>query len=143
MTDSGREKRISVSPCSLVRNAGRKKAVSAKSFRRAARAWGFVPAPVLSKLSAMAFWPAAVVAQNEITVYDEGLGRNEMVSLPEGMLVTEIDSMMRHWSSKAYLTYDGTDCKATDEVVRFEPEVYAYRLGILPNVVEMRARFAA
>ena len=89
-------------------------------------------------LAAMAFWPAAAVAQNEITVYDEGLGRNEMVSLPEGMLVTEIDSMMRHWSSKAYLTYDGADCKATDEVVRFEPEVYAYRLGILPNVVEMR-----
>ena len=38
-------------------------------------------------------------AQNDITVYNDNLGKDEVIPLPEGMLDAEIDSMMKDWSS--------------------------------------------
>ena len=76
-------------------------------------------------------------AQNDITVYNDNLGKDEVIPLPEGMLDAEIDSMMKDWSSKAYLTYDGTNCTSTDDIITFSPDEYKYRLSILPNVIDM------
>lgn len=76
-------------------------------------------------------------AQNTITVYDESLGKEETVSLPEGMLVEETDSMMRQWYTRTYLAYDSTACNSTGEDIAYTPDVYIRRLQNLPNVVEM------
>ncbi|MBR6698685.1 MAG: transglycosylase SLT domain-containing protein [Bacteroidaceae bacterium] len=79
----------------------------------------------------------AVSAQETITVYDENTGREETIGLPEGMQDNELDSMLHHWYSRTYLTYDSAACESTGEDVSYEPEVYMKRLQNLPNVIEM------
>lgn len=38
-------------------------------------------------------------AQNTITVYDENLGQNEVIDIPENMM-SDVDSLMAEWFSK-------------------------------------------
>lgn len=78
-----------------------------------------------------------VRAQQVITVYDDNTGKEEAIGLPEGMLDAEIDSMMRQWCARTYLTYDSAACESTGEYIAYEPEVYIRRLQNLPNVIEM------
>lgn len=80
---------------------------------------------------------AAAKAQQVITVYDENTGKEETIGLPEGMQDEELDSMMRQWCARTYLTYDGAACESTGEDIAYEPEVYVRRLQNLPNVIEM------
>ncbi len=68
---------------------------------------------------------------------DENTGKEESISLPEGMLDEEIDSMMRQWYARTYLTYDSASCESTGEDISCEPEEYIRRLQNLPNVIEM------
>lgn len=78
-----------------------------------------------------------VYAQQVITVYDNNTGKEETIGLPEGMLDEELDSMMRQWCARTYLTYDSASCESTGEDIAYEPEVYIKRLQNLPNVIEM------
>lgn len=78
-----------------------------------------------------------VRAQQVITVYDDNTGKEEAIGLPEGMLDAEIDSMMRQWCARTYLTYDSAACESTGEDIAYEPEEYIRRLQNLPNVIEM------
>lgn len=80
---------------------------------------------------------AAAKAQQIITVYDENTGKEETIGLPEGMQDEELDSMMRQWCARTYLTYDSAACESTGEDIAYEPEVYVRRLQNLPNVIEM------
>ena len=80
---------------------------------------------------------AAAKAQQVITVYDENTGKEETIGLPEGMQDEELDSMMRQWCARTYLTYDSAACESTGEDIAYEPEVYVRRLQDLPNVIEM------
>ena len=80
---------------------------------------------------------AAAKAQQVITVYDENTGKEETIGLPEGMQDEELDSMMRQWCARTYLTYDSAACESTGEDIAYEPEVYVRRLQNLPNVLEM------
>lgn len=80
---------------------------------------------------------STVYAQQVITVYDNNTGKEETIGLPEGMLDEELDSMMRQWSARTYLTYDSASCESTGEDIAYEPEVYIKRLQNLPNVIEM------
>lgn len=80
---------------------------------------------------------STVYAQQVITVYDNNTGKEETIGLPEGMLDEELDSMMRQWCARTYLTYDSASCESTGEDIAYEPEVYIKRLQNLPNVIEM------
>ncbi|MCM1372668.1 MAG: transglycosylase SLT domain-containing protein [Bacteroides sp.] len=76
-------------------------------------------------------------AQGTLTVVDDNTGKEESISLPEGMLEVEIDSMMRQWCARTYLTYDSASCESTGEDIACAPEEYVRRLQNLPNVIEM------
>lgn len=76
-------------------------------------------------------------AQGTLTVVDDNTGKEESISLPEGMLEAEIDSMMRQWCARTYLTYDSASCESTGEDIACAPEEYVRRLQNLPNVIEM------
>ena len=45
-------------------------------------------------------------AQTEISVYDDNIGQDEAIGLPEGMMSNELDSLLREWNAKNYLTFD-------------------------------------
>lgn len=77
-----------------------------------------------------------MVAQEEITIFDNKLGQNEEIGLPEGMMSNELDSLLREWNTKNYLTFD-ENCQASDENPEFTKEEYITRLSHLPNVIEM------
>lgn len=81
--------------------------------------------------------PCLLHAQQTVTVYDEQTGREEVIGLPEGMLQEELDSMMRQWCARTYLTYDSASCETTDKDVAFSDEDFIARLQRLPNVIEM------
>lgn len=91
----------------------------------------FLAAVALCLCSCLSF------AQGTVTVVDENTGKEESISLPEGMLEEEIDSMMRQWYARTYLTYDSASCENTGEDIACEPEEYIRRLQNLPNVIEM------
>lgn len=76
-------------------------------------------------------------AQGSLTVVDDNTGKEETISLPEGMLDAEIDSMMRQWCARTYLTYDSASCESTGEDIACTEEEYIRRLQNLPNVIEM------
>lgn len=78
-----------------------------------------------------------VFAQGTLTVVDDNTGREENIPLPEGMLEEEIDSMMRQWCARTYLTYDSASCESTGEDISCSEEEYIRRLQNMPNVIEM------
>ena len=76
------------------------------------------------------------VAQNEITVHDDRIGQDEQITLPEGMLSVEVDSLLRAWNNRNYLTPD-ENCETSNDNPVFEKEDYITRLSHLPNVIDM------
>lgn len=64
------------------------------------------------------------------------VAEGDSLVLPEGMQIQEIDSLLRDWSVRNFLTFD-EHCETTGENPVFEPEVYISRLQRLPNVIEM------
>ena len=75
-------------------------------------------------------------AQTEISVYDDNIGQDESIGLPEGMMSNELDSLLREWNAKNYLTFD-ENCQSTGENPTFTKEEYITRLSHLPNVIDM------
>ena len=67
---------------------------------------------------------------------EETIAEDETLVLPEGMQSEEIDSLLKDWAMRNFLTFD-ENCETTGENPVFEPEVYARRLGRLPNVIDM------
>lgn len=76
-----------------------------------------------------------VSAQSVITVYDENLGQNEEIGLPEG-LTANVDSLLNEWYSRTYLDKE-EECHMKDENPTFPTEVYVDRLQRLPTIVEL------
>ena len=76
------------------------------------------------------------MGQNEITVHDDRIGQDEQIGLPEGMLASELDSLLHEWNAKNYLTFD-ENCEASTENPVFDKEVYITRLSHLPNIIDM------
>ena len=72
--------------------------------------------------------------ENEITVTDNQ-GDEEVIEFPEAMAF-ELDSLLNHYMSKAYLTEDN-DCRMKDVNPVFEKEVYVDRLKRIPSVIEL------
>ena len=72
--------------------------------------------------------------ENEITVTDNQ-GDEEVIEFPEAMAF-ELDSLLNHYMSKAYLTED-KDCRMKDVNPVFEKEVYIERLKRIPSVIEL------
>lgn len=60
----------------------------------------------------------------------------EELALPEGMKTQEIDSLLRDWYARNYLTFD-EQCETTNENPTFEEKEYIRRLSRLPNVIQM------
>ncbi len=85
----------------------------------------------LSMMLSSAAW-----AQGEITVHDDLAGNDEEIVLPEGMMNTETDSLLREWNTRNYLTFD-ENCQAGGENPVYEKEEYITRLSHLPNVIDM------
>lgn len=80
--------------------------------------------------------PLMGMAQNEITVFDDQTGENEEIDLPEGMRSAEVDSLLREWNTKNYLSVD-ENCQSNGENPEFTKEEYINRLSRLPNVIDM------
>src|SRR5574344_1422040 len=72
--------------------------------------------------------------EDEITVTDDN-GKEEVIEFPEAMAF-ELDSLLNHYMSKAYLTEDN-DCRMKDVNPVFEKEVYIERLKRIPSVIEL------
>lgn len=72
--------------------------------------------------------------ENEITVTDNQ-GDEEVIEFPEAMAF-ELDSLLNHYMSKAYLTEDN-DSRMKDVNPVFEKEVYIERLKRIPSVIEL------
>lgn len=74
-------------------------------------------------------------AQKDITVHDEKTGKDEVIDLPEGMTY-EIDSLLKEWHSKNYLSAD-INCESSATNPSYSKEEYISRLNRLPNSIEM------
>ena len=79
--------------------------------------------------------PLTAAAQSEITVYDDRMGENEEIGLPEGMMANELDSLLREWNTKNFLSFD-ENCEK-GENPEYSKEEYITRLSHLPNVIDM------
>ncbi|MCF0197768.1 MAG: transglycosylase SLT domain-containing protein [Bacteroidaceae bacterium] len=75
-------------------------------------------------------------AQNEITVFDEEMGKEQSIGLPEGMMQNEVDSLLHEWNTRNFLTFD-EDCDAGKENPEYTKEEYIQRLQHLPTVIDM------
>ena len=78
---------------------------------------------------------STVKGQNEISVFNEQTGKEEIIDLPESMN-TDIDSLLQQWHAKNYLTMD-ENCEGSKENPTFSKETYINRLSRLPNIMEM------
>lgn len=89
-------------------------------------------------LSALAFGFLSLSAQNyddEITIHDEQSGKDEIITLPEGMSQST-DSLLSEWMAKKYL-YPDTTCTDPGFNPTFTKEEYQERLQRMPVVMEM------
>lgn len=85
----------------------------------------------------LAVGPTGLNAQteNEITVHDDRNGRDEIIELPEGMML-DSDSLLKEWHAQHYL-YPDTTCATPDYNPPFSAEVFQDRLSRIPAVMEM------
>lgn len=74
--------------------------------------------------------------ENKNTAQDNLTEQEEEIGLPEGMKSYELDSLLREWNVKNYLTFDGT-CEGNGENPVYSKEEYITRLSHLPNVIDM------
>lgn len=72
---------------------------------------------------------------DRITVHDDRSGRDEVIDLPEGMIL-DSDSLLSKWMAKKYL-YPDTTCVDPGVNPDFTDEEYTQRLRRLPVVMEM------
>lgn len=72
---------------------------------------------------------------DEITVHDDRIDSDEVMTLPEGMSASA-DSLLQIWHAKHYLFPD-TTCANPDYNPPFSPEVFKERLSRIPAVMEM------
>lgn len=86
-------------------------------------------------LALAASFITATAQTDEITVHNDQNGRDEVIDLPEGMLVS-CDSLINEWMAKKYL-YPDTTCANPDYNPTFTTEEYQERLRRLPVVMEM------
>lgn len=77
-----------------------------------------------------------VTAQNNITVHNERTGQNETIELPEGLMDYELDSLLREWNTRNFLTFD-EDCNFSAASPEYTKEEYILRLSHLPNIIDM------
>ena len=75
-------------------------------------------------------------AQTDITIHDERTGKDETIGLPEGLMSNELDSLLREWNTRNYLTFDES-CDFDAVVPEYTKEEYITRLSRLPNVIDM------
>lgn len=78
--------------------------------------------------------PISTWAQEEIKVYDERFGKDEVIDIPEG--VSMLDSLIDEFHTRNYLVIDES-CQSTDSDIAFDRDTYIRRLQHLPNVMEM------
>ena len=78
----------------------------------------------------------SIGAQNDITVHDERTGKEESIGLPEGLMSSEVDSLLREWNTRNYTSFDDS-CDTNGENPEYSKEEYITRLSHLPNVIEM------
>lgn len=81
------------------------------------------------------FLASGLHAQNDITIHDNRTGEDEIIGLPEGM-VLEMDSLLQEWHIKNYLAPD-ENCESSNENPQCSKEEYISRLNRLPNLIEM------
>ena len=78
----------------------------------------------------------AIMLAGSILVQAQQTSEEDALQLPEGMQQQEIDSLIKDWATRNFLTFDD-NCETTGENPTFEPEVLAKRLSRLPNVIDM------
>lgn len=86
---------------------------------------------------ATAFPPLAAQTPDSatLTVHDDQSGKEEVIALPEGMLLS-CDSLLQEWMAKKYL-YPDTTCADSHINPEYSPEEYKERLRRLPVVMDM------
>ena len=78
---------------------------------------------------------AQISEDYEILFTDEN-GRQDVMELPESMMLSELDSMLALYHSKTYLITDEA-CESTGENPYYADEVYAERLSRMPTAIDM------
>lgn len=58
------------------------------------------------------------------------------IVLPEGMQAQEIDSLIKEWNTRHFLSFD-ENCETTGENPEFPEEEYIRKMSRLPNIIEM------
>ena len=78
---------------------------------------------------------AQISEDYEILFTDEN-GRQDVMELPESMMMSELDSMLALYHSKTYLIND-ENCESTGENPYYSDDVYAERLSRMPTAIDM------
>ena len=78
---------------------------------------------------------AQISEDYEILFTDEN-GHQDVMELPESMMMSELDSMLALYHSKTYLITDEA-CESTGENPYYADEVYAERLSRMPTAIDM------
>ena len=76
-----------------------------------------------------------IIEDYEILFTDEN-GHQDVMELPESMMMSELDSMLALYHSKTYLITDEA-CESTGENPYYADEVYAERLSRMPTAIDM------
>ena len=94
-----------------------------------------IEALFLLLLCCTTYLSAQIKEDYEILFTDEN-GKQDVMELPESMMMSELDSMLALYHSKTYLINDEA-CESTGENPYYADDVYADRLSRMPTVVEM------
>ena len=78
---------------------------------------------------------AQISEDYEILFTDEN-GRQDVMELPESMMLSELDSMLALYHAKTYLINDEA-CESTGENPYYADDVYADRLSRMPTAIDM------
>ncbi len=78
---------------------------------------------------------AQITEDYEILFTDEN-GQQDVMELPESMMMSELDSMLALYHSKTYLINDEA-CESSGENPYYSDDVYAERLSRMPTAIDM------
>ena len=90
---------------------------------------------ILLLLCCTTYLSAQISEDYEILFTDEN-GHQDVMELPESMMMSELDSMLALYHSKTYLITDEA-CESTGENPYYSDEVYAERLSRMPTAIDM------
>ena len=90
---------------------------------------------ILLLLCCTTYLSAQISEDYEILFTDQN-GRQDVMELPESMMMSELDSMLALYHSKTYLITDEA-CESTGENPYYADEVYAERLSRMPTAIDM------